>query len=56
MSTLLISWSTILSKISMFLFANTRHVSLANSGVLKFDTFGKSFTYSENSRGYEIDP
>ena len=53
---LLISWSTIFSKISMFLFANIRHVSSANSVVLKCDTFGKSLTYSEKSRGDKIDP
>ena len=40
----------------MFLFANIRHVSSANSVVLKCDTFGKSLTYSEKSRGDKIDP
>ena len=49
-------WSTIFSKISMFLFANIGHVSSANSVVLKFDTFGKSLTYSEKNRGDKIDP
>ena len=40
----------------MFLFANIRHVSSANSVVLKFDSFGKSLTYSEKNRGDKIDP
>ena len=40
----------------MFLFGNIRHVSSANSVVLKFDTFDKSLTYSEKSRGDKIDP
>jgi len=48
--------STIFSKISVFLFANIRHVSSANSVVLKLDTFGKSLTCSEKSRGDKIEP
>ena len=39
----------------MFLFANIGHVSSANRVVLKLDTFGKSLTYSEKSRGETID-
>jgi len=40
----------------MFLFANVRHVSSANSVVSKLDTFGESLTYNENSRGDKTDP
>ena len=40
----------------MFFFANIRHVSSANRVVLKLDTFGKSLTYSEKSRGDKIEP
>jgi len=38
------------------LFANIRHVSSANSVVLKLDTFGKSLTYSEKSRRDKTEP
>jgi len=34
------------------LFANIKHVSSANSVVLKLDTFGKSLTYSEKRKVY----
>jgi len=36
----------------MFLFANIRHVSSANRLVLKFDTLGKSLTYSRGDKIY----
>ena len=38
----------------MFLFANIRHASSANSVVLKFDTFGKSLTCSEKRREMKL--